>query len=74
MGWSSGSSLMSDCIRVLKREVPDAKVRQRIYVGMIKAFESEDADTLDECHGDDPAFLAADREVNPGMFEDEEPA
>jgi hypothetical protein len=61
MGWASGSCLMGEVIRVIKKEVPDDEQRRLIYKGLIKAFRNEDCDTLDECIGDDPAFDAAMR-------------
>ncbi len=56
MGWSGGSSLMGDVIKTLQRYVKDAGQRQLIYEELISAFEMEDADTLEECLGDDPAY------------------
>lgn len=59
MGWSSGSTLMSEVIAAMKNaEVPEY-LRASAYRGIIEAFRNEDCDTLDECYGQDPAFDAA---------------
>ncbi len=59
MGWAGGSLLMAEIIEVLKTEVPDPKIRLRIYKGVIPAFDDADCDTLDECEEADPAFKKA---------------
>lgn len=59
MGWSSGSGLMSDVIKSVKKHVPDEDARKAIYKPLIKSWEQEDCDTLYECKGMDPAFDAA---------------
>lgn len=56
MGWASGSELFGSLIRTMRKHVPDAKVRTKVYKAMIKAFEDADWDTQDECEGMDPAF------------------
>jgi uncharacterized membrane-anchored protein YjiN (DUF445 family) len=56
MGWSGGSGLFDSLIKTMKRNVPDEKARANVYKTMIRAFEDEDADTLDECRGQDPVF------------------
>ena len=69
MGWSNGSSLMSDIIEAVKPRLAPKSFRQTVYEELIKAFEDYDCDTLDECHGMDTAFDAAMRKVHPEDYE-----
>lgn len=64
MGWSGGSELMSEIIKYAKPAIPDDK-RKRFYVGVIRAFQGEDADTLGECIGQDEKFDKAFYYLNP---------
>lgn len=59
MGWSGGSRVAANFIKTIRREVPDAATRQRIYLDIIDYLEDEDWDTQDEAQGLDPAFDAA---------------
>lgn len=59
MGWASGSFLFEEIITILKEHVPSSARRVKIYEGLIKAFEAEDCDTLEECLGRDKAFDCA---------------
>jgi hypothetical protein len=68
MGWSSGSSLMSDVIHVIKFNVTSDTKRQDIYFDIIQDFENYDCDTLMECCGQDTAFDAALKERHPDWF------
>lgn len=72
MGWSSGSTLMGSLIDSLQKNVKQAKKRTLVYKDMIQAFMDEDWDTIDECIGDDPAFDAALKDIDPSYFEEEE--
>lgn len=72
MGWSSGSLLMSEIIEAIQNNVDDDEVRTQIYAEIIEAFEDKDADTLDECLDEDPAFDEAYRELHPESDEDYE--
>jgi len=66
MGWTSGSDLMADIINSLKRHLPNnPKLRQKIYVDLIVAFEDSDWDTQDDCYGQDPAFDLALKGIHP---------
>lgn len=56
MGWSTGSSLFSDVISILKDKIEDDVQREDLYYDLIEAFENYDCDTLDECKGEDKAF------------------
>jgi hypothetical protein len=56
MGWSSGSSLMSDIIFRMQRSVPNHGQRLRVYCDIIQAFVNYDCDTLCECLGEDTAY------------------
>lgn len=71
MGWGSGSSLFSDIIRVVKKEVPDQTVRERIYFELISSFEDGDWDTQDECIGEDVAYDYALRRLHPEWDHDD---
>lgn len=72
MGWSGGSLLMSEVIAALQNHVDDEDVRKEIYLEIIEAFEDKDADTLDECVDEDPAFREALLELHPDYLEDYE--
>lgn len=49
MGWGSGSVLMDDVIDAVEDIVQDEKTKVILYQRLIKAFEKQDCDTLDEC-------------------------
>lgn len=65
MGWASGAMLLSEVVEIIKENVDDVKVRKSIYEGLISAFEGFDADTLDECCGEDSAFDEVYKTLNP---------
>lgn len=56
MGWSSGSELFGNIIKILKKEVKDVDSRVRIYKKLIDMFENMDCDTLPDCIGMDTVF------------------
>lgn len=58
MGWSSGSSLMSEVIVSALKHVPTS-CRKKFYKELIEAFEQCDCDTLYECEGIDKLYDAA---------------
>ena len=66
MGWARGSEHMGKLIKVVKKNVPNDKVRGAIYREMIRSFQDGDWDTEDECIGKDPAFDKALKTVNRG--------
>lgn len=68
MGWSSGSTLLSDIIETLKAHVDD-EVRRIIYPDIVEAFEECDCDTIDECEGIDPVF---DEYLKEHVFDEED--
>ncbi len=47
MGWASGRSLLEDVARIVMPHIPKAK-RPKVAKKLIKAFESEDCDTINE--------------------------
>lgn len=59
MGWASGSELLEKCVRIVHKNVKNASTRINIYGDMIKAFEEQDCDTVEECRGIDAAFDVA---------------
>ncbi len=71
MGWASGSSLFSEVIKAVKKEMPDEKARVRLYKTLIAAFEESDWDTQDECRGEDTAYDKALKKLHPTWFEDD---
>lgn len=72
MGWSSGSSLFSGIIDVLKKTVDDDS-RHQIYEELIELFEDQDCDTLSECLGEDEIFDEVWYEMYPeDDFDDDE--
>lgn len=72
MGWSSGSSLFSEIISVIKDNVIDDLIRKEIYTSLIPAFEEEDCDTLEECLGEDDAFDDAYHDYYPEIEDNSE--
>lgn len=48
MGWASGSRLAGEIWDLVKDEIPESD-RRSIALGIIKAFEDMDCDTIDEC-------------------------
>jgi len=72
MGWGSGSYLMIDIIRALKRARISPKDRTKIYKVLIPAFEDHDCDTLYECVDDDAAFKQVYEKLNPPEEYDED--
>jgi hypothetical protein len=70
MGWSSGSTLMDEAIKSLKKYVPDAAARQGVYFDLIIVFDDQDWDTHDECVGKDPSFDAALKAHYPHFFDE----
>jgi hypothetical protein len=71
MGWYSGSILMSELIKSLKKHIGDPDGRTDIYKDMIIAFEDHDWDTQNECIGEDPAFDKALRSIHSDYFEED---
>ena len=68
MGWATGSRIMTRVIESLMDNFPysmscTSDARKRFYKDMIKEFEGEDCDTLDECRGKDHIFDEAFDEV-----------
>lgn len=60
MGWASGSFLFDEVITTLQEHLRNSdRQRWAIYVKLIRAFEAEDCDTLEECQGRDDQFDAA---------------
>lgn len=56
MGWASGSDVAYPIIKAAKKHIKDDKVREKIYIALIDAFEDADCDTLYELVGIDPIF------------------
>lgn len=65
MGWAGGGRIMDPIIKALKNNIPDEKLREKIYKPIIDAFEDEDWDTQDECIGSDPAWDKALKKLHP---------
>jgi hypothetical protein len=59
MGWSEGSSLMSEVIAAVQDAGVGSAARTMIYIDLIRAFRIRDADTLRDCLGEDPAYDVA---------------
>lgn len=71
MGWSSGSSLMSEIINAAKEAIPNNGIRKAFYEKAIDAFEDEDWDTQDECIDMDEAFDEALKTLHPKWYKEE---
>lgn len=60
MGAASLSEVMSQIIGIIKPIEPDSEKRLVIYQGVAQALWDHDADTLDECIGEDePTYTLA---------------
>lgn len=69
MGWGSAATIMAELIGVVRPNVPDPKIRQRIYEPMIRALAENDWDTKEDCIGTDCAYDAALNALYPGDYE-----
>ena len=65
MGWASGTYVMGDIIDGLFEDIKDGEVRKQVYKSIIRALETADWDTQDECMGQDSAFDEALAELHP---------
>lgn len=71
MGWSKGSSLMSDIISHIEQiESLTHEDKVEIFKGMIVEFEDRDCDNLMECEGESEAFDEAYFIIHPDHQED----
>jgi hypothetical protein len=61
MGWASGSDIAIDMAEAIKKHVPDAAVRLKLYRALLKTLSASDWDTQDEALGIDPIM---DRLIN----------
>jgi hypothetical protein len=71
MGWNTGSSLFDEIIIAANDAELSSDQKRILYERLIPAFENLDADTLDECLGEDEVFDEVLKELNPELFEDE---
>lgn len=53
MGWSGGTDVVSDLVRVLKKEIAEADKRKRIYQVLVGSLQSLDWDVEYEVQGED---------------------
>jgi hypothetical protein len=72
MGWGSGSVLMSQIMRGLKKRNVTEETRKIVYEILIPAMQDSDWDTEMDCMGDDSAYDATLRALHPDWFEDDE--
>lgn len=72
MGWSTGSTLMSDIIEQFEDLDIDDDTKKKIYTTLIESFSNFDCDTLDECVGVDNSYDEAYKELYPLNEEDYE--
>ena len=56
MGWSSGTRVMEEIIKVVEKELNDFDTKVKLYDGIIEVLENEDWDTQGECLGESEAF------------------
>lgn len=71
MGWSNGSSIMSEVISALNHEGVLHGQRERIYKKIIPVMQEFDWDTEMECVGEDRAYDEALQELHPDWFEED---
>ena len=71
MGWSTGSSLMSDIIEQFEDLEIDDETKKKVYTTLIEAFDNYDCDTLFECVGVDDMYDDAYKEIFPDHFEED---
>jgi hypothetical protein len=74
MGWSAGSEIFVEVIKVVKAAVESDHERRKMYLHLIPVFEDHDWDTQTECLGQDAAYDAALRRLSPELFDLEEPS
>lgn len=72
MGWASGSRVMTDIIRAVRKVKIDRPVKVALYKQIIRALEDNDWDTQDECLELDDCFDEAMKELHPTWFEHED--
>ena len=65
MGWASGSRLVDDVIKGLKKSALSPADREVVYRVLIPTMEDFDWDAQDDCVGSDPAFDAVLKELHP---------
>ena len=71
MGWSGGSDIGYQLIKLAKKHISEAS-KPAFYKGLIAALESHDCDTLGECMGLDKAFDAALKKHDPEIYDCED--
>jgi hypothetical protein len=71
MGWSSGSSLMSNIVRKSSKLDISFEQMVEVYLILIESFEDRDWDCLDEVMGLDPAFDKAAKTLHPDWFDND---
>ena len=69
MGWSSGSSMLTDIVTELKDVLDDRTVKKTVFDILIKNFEAFDCDTIDEVVGIDEDFDEVYMQLYPEEFE-----
>ena len=65
MGWSSGTIIAGELIKIAKKTIEDVESRKSIYRVIIETLEDEDWDTQDEVIGEDHAFDSVLMEIHP---------
>lgn len=56
MGWSSGTDIAVEMIKVIKKNVPDLKARKKIYKVLLDSLEGQDWDSSMDAEGIDLVF------------------
>jgi hypothetical protein len=70
MGWSTGSSVLSEIAQTILNYVGNEDDRKMIYEDLVEIFQEYDCDTLDECAGID--FILDEVLVEQGFIEKEQ--
>lgn len=65
MGWSGGSRLMTEIIEAFSNVKSSTEDAEQFYIKLIKSFEEDDCDNLDECLGEDVLFDMAYYSIHP---------
>lgn len=71
MGWSGGSSIAEPVIKKIREQVPEGRIRRRIYRVLLDALTDADWDNVDEVLGLDPEFDIVAAEDGWGVQDDD---
>lgn len=68
MGWSSGTELVEDVAKAIKKHVVDPKVKRKLYDALVTAAINQDWDNEDEVMGLDPILDKSIKTINADIY------